>query len=121
MDAITGLHSSREESGEKNINWVSDCNRNLHDMADRSDVFTDDEMSLGDGIDIEDIVDGGGSGDDIVETPVGFPDLCLNPRGEGIPMNPLCPVCEEEITPVESECERRYECGCDILREFTFD
>lgn len=84
------------------------------------DDFLDTEF---DNNDVDKLIDELDSGldDEVVETPAGFPDLCLNPSGEGVPMNPLCPVCEEPITPVEGECERRYNCGCDILRKFKFE
>lgn len=50
-----------------------------------------------------------------------YPKIVLNPRKEETSGNPLCPVCHEHIIPQTVGSERRFVCGCDVVREFTFD
>lgn len=57
---------------------------------------------------------------ELVETPLDPETLVLNPGGETTDKNPLCPHCEEEITPVSNDFERRFVCGCETNWEFRF-
>lgn len=57
---------------------------------------------------------------ELVETPIGAHNLCLNPGREEAPRNPLCPVCEAEIRPISSKHERRFVCDCEQLWQFKF-
>lgn len=56
-----------------------------------------------------------------IETPSDpFNRLVLNPRSEDEAGNPLCPECEDPIVPWANQHERRFNCGCDGLRRFSF-
>ena len=50
-----------------------------------------------------------------------FPVLCLNPGRDPAMRNPLCPVCKEEIRPIQNDAERRFVCGCEQIWKFTFE
>lgn len=58
-----------------------------------------------------------------IETPMDpFDRLVLNPgRGVEAGGNPLCPDCEEPIRPWANQHERRFVCGCDELKRFSFN
>jgi hypothetical protein len=50
-----------------------------------------------------------------------YATLTLNPGYDPAPLNPLCPVCEEQIRPISNGTERRFVCGCKQVWEFSFD
>lgn len=50
-----------------------------------------------------------------------FAEIELNPNGKETTSNPLCPVCEKPIVPVSTDFERRFICGCEDVRNFTFE
>jgi len=58
-----------------------------------------------------------------IETPSDpFDRLVLNPgRTEKASGNPLCPDCKEPIVPWANQHERRFICGCDSPKQFSFN
>lgn len=51
-----------------------------------------------------------------------FNRLVLNPGADtDASTNPLCPDCGEPIVPWANQYERRYICGCEENKRFSFD
>lgn len=61
--------------------------------------------------------------DEQFETPTDpFNRLVLNPAADQEASgNPLCPDCKEPIVPWANQYERRFICGCDSNKRFSFD
>lgn len=55
-----------------------------------------------------------------IEFPMDPATLVLNPNGEELEVNPLCPKCKEEIVAVVGDYQRRFVCGCDNTWMFSF-
>jgi len=93
---------------------------NVSGLGSESDGGVMGGLEFGEKDDVEFDIGECGRDTELVQTPLDPEELVLNPGGEETSKNPLCPYCEEEITPVSSDMERRFVCGCETNWEFRF-